>query len=377
MNRRHLTDAELTEIADQVLAPDRRAAADAHLAGCGTCADRLAGTVSAIRAVQVLSGVAPPEYLQAHTMERLVDEGVEDIPCHQAHLLLHQHLDGDISPVAVLALARHVSGCSRCRAELGALSATSELVRSLPPVDAPHRIRQAVLAARSDREARVPLSIRWRPALAAVFAAAAVAGVLLLRGAARRGEGVDVTSVARELPSPLAPTIEVADAREQPTQPVEGTVEPRSEPDLVVEEEVRVAAGPVEPSIRFVSHALAHPPKGPTPAPVVAEASSQVFAAPAALRTLAVVASTVADDLGGQSELQLAEERFATMNSEAMWAELPDLPPHVDADEIYPVGVPPTGEPGAQEEPALRDSSPAPPSVPMRDGCVPSVRPLV
>jgi hypothetical protein len=110
---------------------------------------------------------------------------------------------------------------------------------------------------------------------------------------------------------------------------------------------------------------------------VISEAPSPVFAAPAALRTLAVVASTVADDLGGQSELQLAEERFATMNSEAMWAELPDLPPHVDADEIYPVGEPPTAEPGVGDEPALEDTRPCPPSVPMRDGSVPSARPLV
>jgi hypothetical protein len=310
-------------------------------------------------------------------MERLIGEGAEEISCHHASPLLHQRLDGDISPVAALALARHLSGCSRCRAELAALSAASGLLRSLPPVEAPGRIRQAVFAARADRDARVPWSIRWRPALAAAFAAAAFAGVLLLRGAARRGGGTDLPPVTRELPVTLAPAFEVADAREEPAQPVEEAVEPRSEPDFVAGEEVRVTADPVEPGIRLVSHAVAHAPKGPTPAPLLAEAPSPDFPAPAALRTLAVVASTVADDLGGQSELQLAEERFATMNSEAMWAELPELTPHVDAGEIHSVGGPSVPEPAVGDGAALGDTRPCPPSVPMRDGSVPSARPLV
>jgi anti-sigma factor RsiW len=377
MNRRHLSEAELTDFADQLLAPDRHAAAETHLAVCSVCAERLARVRSAAEAVWTLRAVAPPDDLAARTRERLLTRGVREINCGQAAPLLSGHLDRALSPASALALARHLRACPRCAAELDALSAMSRLVRSLPAVAAPARIRREVDAARRTRDIPVPWGARLRPALAAAFAGAALVGVVFLRGATRPTAPPDEPRVTSESPPAARPTLEVADAREEPTRLEEAAAGDQVEPSAGAEERPRVAERVARARPELTSHVVVPSPRGPVPAPVVAEASVPSFALPAALRTLEVVASTVADEMEWQSELELAGERFATMNSEAMWAQLPDLPAPAEGEEDdADAGASVIGPAEGEEPEEVGGASPPSSSAPMREGALSRTHPL-
>jgi anti-sigma factor RsiW len=232
MRRRHLSEAELTEYVDGELHPRRAADAEAHIRHCESCAALAAGLRSAAAAAGSLRSVAVPGDLRARVARRLAQDLAAQITCRQAAPLIHQHLDGCLSPKAELELQGHLRSCARCRADLAALASAARLVRSLPALEAPARVREVVSAAQRLRTLRFPRIARWRPALAAAIAAAAVGVLVLLRpvgdqappsGPIRMAEPEAVSAPAATEVASLTDTAAEGQPGGTPEQPVEPT----------------------------------------------------------------------------------------------------------------------------------------------------------
>lgn len=127
--------------------------------------------------------------------------------CDEALTLLHDRLDGDLSPEAAAALETHLAGCSACAARLSELAALDrELARDLPvpsPAGLAARLADGVLASEDRERSRRQL---WLPVLAG-------AGALALL-AALASWGLDspwFASVAPRLETPVSSLTVTAD----------------------------------------------------------------------------------------------------------------------------------------------------------------------
>ncbi|MGF1668489.1 MAG: anti-sigma factor family protein [Acidimicrobiia bacterium] len=90
--------------------------------------------------------------------------------------LLSAHLDGELLGHERARVAGHLQECERCRAELTELAAARSLVRSLPILELPTAVREAVGMAPD------PLPLRRHPGM--WIGAAAAAAAVLFVGAA-------------------------------------------------------------------------------------------------------------------------------------------------------------------------------------------------
>ena len=98
--------------------------------------------------------------------------------CDEALPLLHDRLDGDLSPEGAAALDAHLAGCPACAARLSELEALDrDLARDLPvpsPAGLAARLADGVLAAEGRERSRRRL---WFPVLAGAGALALLAAL--------------------------------------------------------------------------------------------------------------------------------------------------------------------------------------------------------
>ena len=103
-------------------------------------------------------------------------------PHERARELAAVAIDFELDDLERRELERHLATCDACRAHSLGLSADAGRLAALPGVDAPYRLRQAVLSGRS-----LPLRARFGPAVAALVLIVVTglplgAGILLFRG---------------------------------------------------------------------------------------------------------------------------------------------------------------------------------------------------
>jgi len=314
---RHLSEIELVEYADGEIALSRVAPVEEHLHECAACAHALEKLREAVAATGYLQVVDTPPGLRARVAAEVGAGSAGEITCREAKPLIHQQIDGALSPLGLSALEQHLAACRLCRLELAALSATVRLVRSLTPAKAPARIGDAVAAAEQARRRRRAWGPVLRPALAAA-AVAAVGGLLMLvRPALQPEVGLTGARVASE-----------------PNRPV--SVAQQSEAEPAVAPESTLAAAEAE------SLAPAPPEAGPAAVQVAAESPRLISSRPTPVRTASLPPRTetlippavltlraVASGVSGRGDLQLvsnmARDRFATLDSETALSQVPDL----------------------------------------------------
>ena len=378
MELKHLSDLELTEFADGEMDPTRLGAATEHVSRCPACARALADVREAAMVVGGLADIAGPADLRMHVAKALVAGPADRLSCKEATPLLHEYLDGCLSPAAAVPLKDHLDSCATCCAELSVFTSARRLVRALPPVDSPARVRESVAAEQRRRSRRAPVLLSWRPALAAAAALIAVVGLVLLRHSPQP-EGRPM--VAR---APAAPEMSVSGSVDVASLTPE-VAQPDSAREVVVEvpEEVVVEAGEsaeLEPAPRppAAIHPVSHAPKGPVPARVAPEVKPPGVVLPAALGALRVVARSAAPEADVQRAMELAGERFAVLNSEALseatLVRMSSADPEAASDKRgMSLGVPSPGSSGLDAMGDTVGEPPASSSGPAREGA--SVRP--
>lgn len=122
-----------------------------HLAVCSECrrqAGALKQTASLVRAVPE---VAPPSDLRARAA-RLMASAPVAATCDEALMWASQQLDGELPVEQVVALERHLRECKACSEQARAMERAAALVRRLPEVNPPLRIRAAVRNRLAQRE---------------------------------------------------------------------------------------------------------------------------------------------------------------------------------------------------------------------------------
>ena len=345
MGLRHLSGIELTEYADRETPSSKRDRVEEHVRRCARCAAVAASLRGAVSAVGALKAVAPPADLRQRVEQRMAVPSALDVTCRQAGPLLHGHLDECLSSTDEAVLAQHVAACGLCRTELTALRAAKRLVASLPSVESPNVVRESVAAARRTRAPDMPWRARWAPALA--VASVVVVGGLSLLIATRQPVGTPAgVRVAEERPAPTAPTVMVAEHAGRVPEPEE--VAEAGEVEAAVIAAVSLPSdNPTLAERRIESRTrVVHASVGPAPVPSVLQPSVAEVPIPSALRTLRQVAQSASHEHGVQRAMELAGERFATLDSERVLARLPS---ELDANSGERAGA-------VREEPA-----PAPP----------------
>lgn len=371
MGLRHLSGIELTEYADGETPSSKRDRVEEHVRRCTRCAAAAASLRDAVSAVGALKAVAPPADLRLRVEQRMAAPSALDVTCRQAGPLLHGHLDECLSATDEAVLAQHVAACGLCRAELTALRAAKRLVASLPRVESPNVVRESVAAARRTRAPDMPWRARWAPALAA--ASVVVVGGLSLLIATRQPVGSPAgVRVTEARPALTAPAVVVAEHAGRVAEPEEvaedGEIEaavtageplPSDDP-TPAERRIESLAGVVLASV------------GPAPLPTVLETSVAEVPLPSALRTLRQVAERASHEHGVQRAMELAGERFATLDSERVLARLPselgmesgERPGSVREEPAPapPVEVQPSDDGGRDRDSAWapRESAPSP-----------------
>lgn len=358
MFRRHLSKIELIDSLDGALTGARARWAHMHLGRCQACASERSEMQSACEAVRCLREVPAPAGLQARVL------GVAGLPmgerptCRQIAPVLHQHLEEQLAPAPMAALALHLRACARCRTELAALRAARRLVQSLPPLAPPERVREAVYAARRAAPIGAPWGGRLRPALAAAGVAAALGVLLLLRGPAPEvANQPRPTTIAQNTPSsPEAPAPPISSGRlpgSEATAPAAGIEAGR----VTVEGQAKPADEPRAPARPRM---VARVPKGPSPAPTSEETRTAGITAPSALLTLRAVAGGTARDREVQLAMDLAGERFATLRSETM-LHLPQEVGSPASTEVVPSESRPSVSPDSLRAPEeISEGAPKP-----------------
>ena len=321
---RHLSEIELVEYADGEIALSRVAPVEEHLHECAACAHALEKLREAVAATGYLQVVDTPPGLRARVAAEVGAGSAGEITCREAKPLIHQQIDGALSPLGLSALEQHLAACRLCRLELAALSATVRLVRSLTLLKAPARIGEAVAAAEQSRRRRRAWGPVLRPALAAA-AVAAVGGLLMLvRPALQPEVGLTGARVASE-----------------PNRPVSVAQQSEAEPAVAPESTL---AGPESAMAAAEAESLvpAPPEAGPAAMQVAAESPRRISSRPAPVQTASLPPRTetlippavltlraVASGVSGRGDLQLvsnmARDRFATLDSETALSQVPDL----------------------------------------------------
>lgn len=341
----HLSEVELTEYADGELAAQRMQTVGAHLRQCRLCSLLLAG----LRQTAAVTGRVAQQHCPRTVRARaaiVLTEAALRLSCKQARGMMQERLDHRLSLAAQVPFELHLSACQQCQAELAALVGATSLVRRLPTVEAPARVREQVFAAGRQSTRRALGAPQLRPALAVAFAVLVVTAVALVKPLVRPPDHQAVARVAAPTAAKPGP---IAIAEVSPTGQTENPVEVG--PDQALTEVVGE-----EPSARVTQAHMARPSalgsKGPRPEVAALQTEGPRVTLPAALRALRAVARSASSDWETERGMELAGERFATLRSEAM-------------SESMVVSLPSTTDMDAGGQPASRDEAPASrPSIP-------------
>ncbi|UCC69614.1 MAG: zf-HC2 domain-containing protein [Armatimonadota bacterium] len=376
MGLRHLSEAELIEYVDGETSPSRRDRVEGHLGRCARCAAEVAKLREVVSAVGTLEAAAAPGYLRERVRAEMEAPPTAEVTCRQAAPLIHQHLDGHLPPADEALLHHHVSACSRCRMELAALASAKRLVELLPSVESPAVVREAVAAARRARRPNILWKPRWGVAVA--VASVAMIGVLALLSATRQpGEIPEGVRVAEEPVRPAAHPVVVAESRESALEDA-GMGEIGEAEERVAAETPRPPIPEVETRRSTETREVAHLVPGPAPAPTPVEPRPPEVPLPSALRALRAVARSASPDREVRLAMEIAGERFATLDSERMWARLPSGLDFESGDETDAASEDTGLRMPAAEEPA-EDGDPIGDSAwaPGGEGAGPLTAPLV
>ena len=371
----HPSEVELTDYADGELAAQRMQTVGAHLRQCRLCSLLLAGLRQTAAVTGRVAQHNCPRTVRARAAAVLTEAAVR-LSCKQARGMMQDRLDHRLSLVAQVPFELHLSACRECQAELAALAGAARLVRGLPSVEAPARVREQVFAARPQRTRRALGAPQLRPALAAAFAALVITAVALVKPLVRPPDQrtiARVTAPAAAKPGPIA-IAEVSRAERTGNAVEVG-------PDQALTEVVRD-----EPSAGMTRVQVARPSvtgsKGPRPEATVLATDGPRVTLPAALRALRAVAQSASSEWETQRGMELAGERFAVLRSEAMSESmLVSLPRTTDLDaggqpgsrDEAPTSRPSVSEPGQDSSAGQPNHS----SAPVREGASLNVGPFV
>jgi anti-sigma factor RsiW len=370
MERKHLSEIELTEFADGEMDPTRLGAATEHVSRCTACACALADVREAAMAVGGLADIAGPADLRTLVAKALVAGPADRLSCKEATPLLHEYLDRCLSPAAAVPLKDHLDSCATCRAELSVFTSAGRLVRALPHVDSPARVRESVAAEQRRRTRRAPVLLGWRPAFAAAAALIAVGGLMLARHSSQP-EGRPMVARAPVAPEISVPdSVDVASLTPEAAQPGPAHEVLVGGPMEAVVEAIETTEMEAAPRPLPVIHPVDRAPKGPAPARVTPEVNPPGVVLPAALGALRVIARSATRDAEVQGAMELAGERFAVLNcealSEATLARMSSAGPEPASEERGMIrGLPSPGSSGLEGtgetggEPSASSSAPA------------------
>ncbi len=352
---RHPSEAELIEYLDGELAAARVKRVDRHLAVCARCRQALAGLREAAAAARSLSSVAPPPDLRARVAAKLEENRLPDLTCREVGRLLHEYVDGALSPAMVQQVQRHVQVCLRCRAELVLLFKVVSAVRSLRSLTPPAVIAERVWAAR--RALPAGGAEAWwrrglRPALAAGVVAVAALLVVMMRPAPRATEiatrPADTVASEPAVSSavPASPAEEAMVTPEQePAAPSASAESPDASLPVRRPREGRSAAVAVRPGLR-AEPVVSRPEETRTPVP------PRSLPLPSAVLTLREIADSAGAESDAHEGMAAASEQFATL----AWEASLSAPPSGERTLDSPAG---DGEnPGTSEGETPEEMSP-------------------
>jgi len=174
-----------------------------HLATCSECrrqAGALSQTATLVRAVPE---VDPPADLRQRAA-RLMAATIEEPTCEQALMWASVHMDGETPVQQVVVLERHLQQCGACRSQARAMERTIALVKGLPEMNPPLRVRAAVRRGMEQRSQRQELV---RSAKAAGWFAIAAAAAAVAFGVWVRQPGS--RTAATLAPGPSAATAQL------------------------------------------------------------------------------------------------------------------------------------------------------------------------
>jgi anti-sigma factor RsiW len=342
MSPGHLSGIELTEYLDGEQSPAEAARTDRHLAACDRCRQALAELRQVVEVVETVAPVAPPSHLRARVAAELGAEPAPALACREAGPLLHGYVDGELPPVMVGAVQRHVHTCLRCRAELVLLTKVVGVVRSLRALAPPAAIRETVWAAQRMLPVPVgatsPRRARLRPALAMAAVAAAALLVVLVRPGSRPTEVAVRHPSNSAISEPVQPTS--AAPGEEQTEPVSTAAASTSQETAGSTarganlHRPEPAGGPGDtagPPARYRRDSVVTFAHGPSAEPGRNALSSEsrpasvttASATPPAVLTLRAIAGAAGADSGGRRGMAAASDRFSTLAWETALATPP------------------------------------------------------
>jgi anti-sigma factor (TIGR02949 family) len=122
-----------------------------HLAICSECRRQAGALKQTASLVRAMPEVAPPADLRARAA-RLMASAAAATTCDEALMWASQQMDGELPVQQVVALERHLQECKACRDQARAMERAAALVKQLPEVNPPLRIRAAIHNRLAQRE---------------------------------------------------------------------------------------------------------------------------------------------------------------------------------------------------------------------------------
>jgi anti-sigma factor RsiW len=322
----HLSKTELIAFADGETSLARISAVEAHLRSCDRCSEALAQARASLQPLASLRPRPAPASIRTRAAAAL-SEATLKMTCVEALPLLHAEVDRRLSSLAAVPLSLHLKSCEQSRKELASLKQAAKLVQTLPVVAPPSVVFDRVRAAYQQVHRRTVRPVIWRPAYAGVVAAL-VLGVITAFQLPNKLPSVAPGTVVAEKPSaltsppaPVAASSDVAQLEQESAAALPTVAQERIAPaaTTIVAVDRRTHLRSAAPVIRL---AVLNTSSGPAPEP--GERATVASAPlPSALQALRTVAESTARQSEVRRSLEIAGERYATLNSEAAYASLP------------------------------------------------------
>jgi anti-sigma factor RsiW len=199
------SSVELTSLMDGELPRERAAELNRHLAKCGACRRGLRTLKQAASLVGALAAVASPADLRDRVARKAAEpRAVGALTCAGAREMLDDYAHGHLAQGQAGNVEAHLCDCDGCSRELGLLEQSVGLLRALPEIEPPARIRREAARRSCPAYARPA----WRGMIATAGVAVAAAVVLL----ALRIPGSQPPTTATEQPARAASAVTAAPA---------------------------------------------------------------------------------------------------------------------------------------------------------------------
>jgi len=111
------------------------------------------------------------------------------VNCDQVARDLDAYMDGELATDPAAAMRDHLDACAPCRQRLADREALGRLIRTVPPYEAPARLRARIAGQARQRTLSTRRLFAW--AAAAVFAVSVGGALTFVRSTAKRGDTAD------------------------------------------------------------------------------------------------------------------------------------------------------------------------------------------